>query len=98
MSQIRRSGPRQEAANATNTLTQTVPQPADGLCHWRDVIEWWTDPRLAYAAGLADGYRLARQEIEAEDEQLHREAVRAVLSHVAVVDRRRLADAGVSAA
>lgn len=50
MSANNSSGPPQ--ANAS-----TGPRELrDGL--WREATDWWTDPRLAYAAGLADGYRL----------------------------------------
>lgn len=28
---------------------------------WRTTVDWWTDPRLAYAAGLADGRALGYQ-------------------------------------
>lgn len=34
---------------------------------WRGTVEWWTDPRLAYAAGLADGFR---QGYDACDQEL----------------------------
>ena len=54
--------------------------------------EWWTDPRLAYAQGLVDGARLERERIAAEDDALHRQAVRAARAHMDRVDRRRAAD------
>jgi hypothetical protein len=59
---------------------RTVAQHAD-LLPWRDQVDWWTDPRLAYAAGLADGYDQAiGPEVgppRTDDE--FRRAVRAVL-------------------
>jgi len=36
---------------------QTVPETTE-TGDWRDGADWWLDPRLAYAAGLADGVPL----------------------------------------
>lgn len=33
---------------------------------WWDQVDWWTDPRLAYARGLADGYQQGRDAADAE--------------------------------
>lgn len=39
---------------------------------WRRTTEWWTDPRLAYAAGLEDGYTLR----DIDDDAAWRHALR----------------------
>ena len=61
---------------------------------WWDLVDWWADPGLAYVKGLQDGAAMERQRIADEDDQLHREAVRAALAHMDRVDRRRAYDRG----
>lgn len=56
---------------------------------WRDMTDWWIDPRLAYAAGMADGYQLGRADQDAVDDAEHRAAVRAAIRVIDMVDRRR---------
>lgn len=95
-----RTGPRKKAG-PTNTLTQTIQRPGDSLAeayrlgrdtlHWTAVEEWWTHPALAYLAGLHDGARLERDRIAAEDDQLHRVAVRSALDTISRADRWELA-------
>lgn len=63
MSQIRRSPAPHAGPVTTNTVNRadrTFNMP------WRDTVDWWTDPRLAYAAGLADGVQLGRDQVDAE--------------------------------
>ncbi len=55
---------------------------------WRDVTDWWIDPRLAYAAGMNDGYALGCADRDVEDDAVHRTAVRRALRIIDVVDRR----------
>lgn len=33
---------------------------------WRDQVDWWTAPHLAYAAGLADAYQAGREDFAGE--------------------------------
>jgi hypothetical protein len=61
---------------------------------WRNRVEWWTDPRLAYAAGLADGYAAGRAEQDAIDDQVHRQSVRTAIRIIETTDARRAADRG----
>lgn len=42
--------------------------------HWWDIADWWTDPRLAYARGLVDGYAAGRSDRDAESDAVHRNA------------------------
>lgn len=35
------------------------------MTDWADHVDWWTDPRLAYAKGLSDGYARGRTEATA---------------------------------
>lgn len=65
---------------------------------WWDVIEWWTDPRLAYARGMADGYRLGRDDQADEDDAVHRLAARVAFRIAESADRRTAADRGELAA
>lgn len=60
---------------------------------WHDVVPWWTDARLAWAAGAAWGAEQERRRIAAEADWAHRSAVRRSLTVVYTVDRRRAADA-----
>src|SRR5947207_13518131 len=59
MSEQRRGPVGQPALQDTTTTTRSVgisvPVPPGS---WRDAIDWWADPRTAYAAGLADGYEV----------------------------------------
>lgn len=59
---------------------------------WWDDVDWWTDPRLAYARGLADGLAASRDERDAADDAFHRAAVRQALRTVERIDRRAEAD------
>lgn len=59
---------------------------------WWEVCDWWTDPRLAYARGLVDGYAAGRADRDAIDDQTHREAVQAVIQVIGRADARREAD------
>lgn len=59
---------------------------------WWEITDWWTDPRLAYARGLHDGYTAGRADRDAEDDQVHREAVQRVGRLIARADRRAAAD------
>lgn len=65
---------------------------------WRDCVDWWTDPGLAYAAGLEDGYAAGRADQDAEDDAAHRAAVQDAERLVGQADRRAAADRGELAA
>lgn len=39
--------------------------PPDPLA-WRNQVDWWTEPHLAYAAGLVDGYQAGREDFAGE--------------------------------
>lgn len=39
--------------------------PPDSL-DWRQKVDWWTEPHLAYAAGLVDGHELGREAFAGE--------------------------------
>lgn len=43
--------------------------------HWPDWVNWWTDPRLAYAAGLLHGTKAERKRIEDLQEAQWRETM-----------------------
>lgn len=59
MTRERQSGPCRGAADAEQThADDTLPWHGSGT--WRDQSDWWTDPALAYAAGVADGVELGR--------------------------------------
>lgn len=70
----------------------------DAVTPWWELVDWWTDPRLAYARGLVDGYTsgyaAARAEQDAIDDQVHREAVQTVIRIIDTADRRAAADSG----
>lgn len=70
-----------------------MPLPDDLLPPWRVQVDWSADPRLAYQAGLEDGYALAREEIDAEADRMHRAAVGSLRTIVDRVDYRRAVDA-----
>lgn len=70
--------------------------PVDINPHWWDHVDWWNDPHLAYARGLVDGYAAGRADKDAIDDQVHREAVQAVLRIINTVDARRETDRGDS--
>jgi hypothetical protein len=53
-------------------ITLGTPVPLDP---W-DAIDWWESPAAAYWRGLVDGARLERARVDAEDDALHRAAVR----------------------
>lgn len=82
--------PSQETG-PTNTSSESSVQ------RWWDIAEWWTDPRLAYARGLHDGYQLGRDGQDAIDDAVHRGAVRQARRHVDQADRRRDSDRGALA-
>lgn len=77
---------------------------------WRETVPWWDDPRLAYAAGLADGIGIGREQVNAElvaalaralggpDCVDYRDGVTRHLRAVAQAERRRQADRGELAA
>jgi hypothetical protein len=92
-----RTGRPEEERPATYVHHDVTPRVADVPGRWWDVTDWWTDPRLAYARGLHDGYRLGREDQDAIDDAVHRTAVRRARRHVEQVDRRRAADRGALA-
>lgn len=47
-----------------NATADRHPWYADSI----EVVEWWTDPALAYAKGLEDGARLASEQAAADFE------------------------------
>lgn len=49
---------------------------------WTLYINWWTDPALAYLAGLQHGVQLERDRQAEDADQVHREAVRRALAFV----------------
>lgn len=36
------------------------------LLPWSDQVDWWANPRLAYAKGIEDGRAIGRDEVNAE--------------------------------
>lgn len=63
-------------------ITLDVPTPLDP---W-DTVDWWASPATAYWRGLVDGARLERARIAAEDDALHRAAVRRARHVISRVD------------
>lgn len=63
------------------------------MSEW-DAVDWWLSPALCYAKGLHDGAQLERDRIAAEDDALHRAAVKSAIAHIDRVDRRRAYDRG----
>lgn len=43
---------------------------------WYEYVPWWTDVRLAFAAGMAFGYQLGRDDQDVIDDAVHRQAAR----------------------
>lgn len=60
--------------------------------HWRDTVDWWTDPRLAYAAGLADGAASERARIAADADAGQRAAARRAGTTIQAANARARAD------
>lgn len=59
---------------------------------WTEVENWWTDPRLAYAAGLLEGARLERERQAAHDDAGHRVAVQQAVRVIDAAQAREQAD------
>jgi hypothetical protein len=49
-----------------NRLPSLHPACIAADADWRQSIAWWDDPRLAYAAGVADGVAIGRAQVDAE--------------------------------
>jgi hypothetical protein len=63
---------------------------------WTATTEWWTDPALAYLAGLAHGAALERERQAVVDDVEHRANVQQLLDFLAVCEARDAADGRVS--
>jgi hypothetical protein len=59
---------------------------------WRDLVDWWADPRLAYAAGLADGAALERARADLEADAGQRAAARRASVVIQQGNARAIAD------
>lgn len=75
-------------------MSQQSPQPRDQPERWFDHCDWWADPRLAFAAGMAFGYDLGSRDGDRADDQQHRAAVRHIIRHLDQSDARAAVDRG----
>jgi hypothetical protein len=90
--------PEKKDGQGTDAPATRHRQPDDDTAvvveRWWDVVEWWSDPRLAYARGVYDGYRLGRDDQADVDDAVHRYAVRRLCRMTAQANRRAAADRG----
>jgi hypothetical protein len=68
------------------------PQPRDSPERWWDTVDWWTDPRLAFAAGMTFGYQLRADEEAITADQVQRAAVQRVARIIQQADARATHD------
>lgn len=81
----------------TPGLTAANTTPAADDTGWRrpqDLIDWWASPALAYWQGLQDGAAMQREHDAADDDAVHRAAVRNARRLIEVCERREAYDRG----